>query len=680
MHEPSSQPRPSLMHEAFSWEVGLTLRVGGTICRVDEILKESDEIVLRHWSSDEKRIAKISDLDSLRGGIDFSIISQPRNGEELAALLARDDAERRYLKKLPLDELSPAQLAQTLIKIRWLLALHRSGYHQFKPSELWEPDIISLAKKNQLDVVSPETLAKWEAEHLSGGGAGLVPHFDLRGGPGRYRCDPIAIEVLLETIRDGKQGLLRNSAGKIVLTIECVASAATHRINVKNYEPDRKKQIQVPSVSTIGRVYHTQVTLYEHDLVNRGRTYADRKHKPTGRRPTIDFPGGVTEFDDLDTKLFCVSARTHLPWGRAWLTHGLDQFSDFLAGRTFSPRARSEVSAIEALVNSIEPKSVPSTIVGRDGLPVKWEAQGYPVQGLFDNALYNNQRIVSLDADVADPGWARPFEPADKRGIEYHNGQVVAYLMTIPGARGPKDDPDAIKEGLATAILTDEQLDHALLHWELVVHANKPMKDGRTPREKYLETGQIPLRPRMPPDVRRLRLLRMVRFKEKHTWNANGIRVMGLTYNDPDLYRMWINRPGGRIKVAVRLDPWDLGTLHVDVPGTDYVLELPCLEKSYVDGLTLYQHQLIRKLCSQSKRRHPSLADFHWGREKLRQMMLEWERSGKVRERRKAARAGKVPDAKTSMEAVHDAEIGCDDLDSVEMEQDDAGWAMPEYA
>ncbi|MDM0053984.1 Mu transposase C-terminal domain-containing protein [Variovorax sp. J22R115] len=687
MSNQSSQHRPSLMEEAFSWEVGMTFRVGGTICRVEHLLQETKEVVLKSLNNAEERVATFDELGNLKAGIDYFLIDAPRDGEELAALLAANDAERIFLRKLPLDDCSPAEIRQVFIKMRWLLVLHRAGYHQFRACDLWEPDILALAKKNDLEVISAETLAKWEAElRAVDSGVGLIPRYKFRGGKGQTRCDPTAVEIVVGTIEEARRSLLLTLPGKIPLKIDAVTAEAKNRINTKNKDPKRSRLIIVPSASTISRLFHARVTQYESDVMKHGRTYADRKHKPTGRRPTIDFPGGTSEFDDLDTKVFCISEKTGLPWGRCWITHGVDQSSDYPVGRSFGPKNRSGTSAVEALVHSIEPKEVPPYILGPDGRPLRWLAQGYPVQALFDNALYNNLRIVSLGADVADPAWARSREPTDKRAIEYHNGRVVDFLSTLEGWRGPKDDPEAIKHGLATALMTAEQVSRALMQWELSCYVKQPMKDGRTPEEKYAEVGQLQMRPRMPPDVRRLRLLRMLRCSGPLTWTRNGIRTMGLTYNDPDLYRMWINRAGGSMKVYARIDPWNLSFIYIDVPGTELVLEIPCLEEDYVAGLTLYQHQLVRKLCAQLKRTHPGLADLYEARHQLREMMAKWEFSGKVSERKKAAKTGPVSESKSAgkstnnSEAVHDAEKGCDELDAVEMDQSDIGWSMPEYA
>jgi putative transposase len=400
---------------------------------------------------------------------------------------------------------------------------------------------------------------------------------------------------------------------------------------------------------------------------------------PSARRPTIDFVGGLSEFDDVDTKVFCIDGLSGLPWGRPWITHGVDQKSSFPVGTSMDNKSRSAMSAVSAMVNSIEIKRMAD--FGPEVAHLIWEAYGYPVGALVDNALYNNFRIISLGADLADVSWAQPFQPKQKRSIEYLNGRTVHdFLEKEPGYRGALDDPDALKAGLKTALLVVGRLKIRYLLWLIGAYSNQPMADGFTPRQKYLESNQLSLRSRVPPDTRRLRLLEMVRFPEKLTWGRGGIRTMGLTYQDVDQYKKWINRAGGSIKVSARVSEKDLTHLYIDIPDSDYVLQIPCLEKDYVAGLTLYQQRLILKMCRQMKKSNPSLPDMYAAREALKKMTEQMRTSGSIRERRISERTGELPAtpaAAATTEAIHDLEHECGQLALVEMDESVEGWAMP---
>lgn len=675
MNEVSSQLPPSLMEEAICFKVGLTLRVGGTIFQIVRILSTGDgtaeEFVLKHLESGELRRATPNHFAGMRPGIDYFVISQADPGLSTAELLAENDQQRKFIKRLPLDGKSSAQIKGAVLRIRWLDHLHRAGYVGFKASNIWQPDLLRIAKEADLPLFTAETLAQWELDFTEGGGAKLIPRYDLRGGKGIARTDGRAEDILARAICQAKQGELTT------LQVKAVHAEMSHQINVRNKEADQPSAyIPAPSLSTVNRRFNASVSIFERDVDRLGIKAAERKHRATSSRPSAEFPGAIYEFDDLDTKVFAIDERTGLPWGRPFITYGLDAHPDYPVGLSFGKAHRSAVSAVAALVHSIEPKQA---VVGPDGKLYWWRGAGYPCLAIFDNALYNNERIVGLNVDLFDVGWTRSRTPTEKSGVEYLNRQTMAFLRTLDGWRGPKGDPDAIKAGMATALFPMERLRLIHLNWLIGTHIHEPMGDGFTRDQKYEATYEMSFRGPLPADVRRLRMLKMRRFRDSSTWTRSGLRVIGLTYQDEDLYRYWINRAGGSLRVHVCIDDDDIGQIYIDIPGTDLTLELPCLQRDYARGLTLYQHQLIRKLCYERKIHHPSLVEMYAARHDLCVMLKQWRESGKVRERCKAVRAGDIVDAKDTVivEAAHDAEIGCDQLDAVEMEQGDVGWQNP---
>ncbi|WP_144006561.1 hypothetical protein [Pelomonas sp. KK5] len=609
-------------------------------------------------------------LASLKDCGELSIIDTPESMESIVDLVSRNDEERRQLLVLPLDGCSDATVRETAVRIRWLRALHDIGYYGFKASQLWAMDIQHLAQKLSLPVRTSVVLAGWEARGANDASA-LIPGFSRRGGANQARINPEADELLASVIVDARNG-------KYQLRPSSVYSELQHRIDKKNLEPDRRFAVPKPSLSTVTRRFRGQVSTYERDVARLGKGPADRLHEATGVRRNVGAPGLVYEFDDLDSKTFVIDEVTGLGWGRPWITAGVDQHSKFPVGVQFDNKPRSAWSAICALVNSIEVKDM--TALGLGGLGLQWESYGYPCGTIFDNATYNDERFVSLDADIADPGWARPFKPRDKREIEYLNRQTVAFFRTLPGWRGPLDDPDALKEGLESAVMSLEKFRRLYFKWLLGDYSNSPMSNGRTPREMYTEAGQMDLRARMPPDPRRLRLLRTIPLGSGLRWSSSGVRTMGLVYQNEELYRRWIRRPGGRLLVDARIDAEDISQLFISIPGTNELLILPCLSQTYAHHMTLYQQKLVLKLCRQKKLTHPSLTELFATRHELAAMTAKLRVSGKVRDRRRAVRAGAVPNGSkpsTKTEAVHDLQQAYEDLDAVEVSEGAVGWAMP---
>lgn len=672
--------RPRLMAESvLAFEVDQLLRIDDDICRI-KALHETDQgvtVELKHFETGAEKLILLAKLQQMRPGVDFTFIPEPQTTEDMLDLLARDDRTRGQILKLPLDDASFAQRLESAVRIRWLDALKRNNYVEFRASELWEADILSMALRNSLPVRTAETLARW-SQQAAKGGSGIVPHYDRRGGKGQSRIDGRAADVLGAVIFEARGPLSQLKLTPTTIQTEVNARIAAINDEVAKHEPPGRVVVEA-SLSTVRRVLIDSATPYELAMARFGKNRADRMFSPSARRPKVDFVAGMYEFDDVDTKVFCIDGRSKLPWGRPWITHGVDQASSFPVGTNMDNKGRSAQSARAALVHSIEVKRMAD--FGPELAHLQWEASGYPVGVLFDNALYNNFRIISLGADVADPSWAQPFQPKQKREIEYLNGQTVHdFLANEPGYRGALDDADAISSGLKTAIWVVDRLKVRYLLWLIGAFSNRPMSDGFTPRQKYLELNQLSLRSRVPPDTRRLRVLAMVSFPNKLTWGRGGIRVMGLTYQDVDQYKKWINRTGGSMQVEARISENDLRHLYISVPDSDFVLEIPCLQMDYVTGLTLYQQQLILKMCRQLKKSNPSLPDMYAALEALRKMTEQQMRSGKIRERKVSERTGDLPPtpaAASGTEAVHDLEQECRQLALVEMDESEEGWSMP---
>jgi putative transposase len=430
--------------------------------------------------------------------------------------------------------------------------------------------------------------------------------------------------------------------------------------------------IPMLSKSTIRRRVESTLSPFELVEAKEGRKAAERFANATGGRIGIDTPGAITEFDDMDAKVFCVSERTGLGWGRPFITYGVDQSSAYPVGRSFGRHARSAASAVDCVVNAASTKPVITTAAGKT---LEWTAKGFCTQAVFDNALYNNERIVTLGADVCDAAWARPYQPTDKREVEYLNGRTRRWLEEQPGYRGPKDDVEALKHGLGTAIFTFEELSSRHLIWLVGAYSNKPMGDGLSRKQKYEEQGRLQLRPRYPVDERRLRALRMVPLAKELTWTRNGLKYANLLYQDESMFRLLVRRPG-RMKVRIRIDPECLWVLYVEAPD-GMLLEVPCINQQYAAGLNHYQHKQILKICKEQKKRNPDLPILHAALEELRNHTAQWCTSGKVRERKKAERTGELP-AKPKVEAVHDLELGYDSIAAIEMDADDEGYVIPE--
>lgn len=657
----------------------MTLRMSGTLCQVLEIRagdrhensKKSDSakapacVLLQNLRTGERKLTTYDALNLLAAkGQIYPVELKPQ--ESLVQALTRNDAERNALKELPLGGESVAAVRAVVEKIRWTRALDAHGWtdavHKLTPL-----DIEFMAAKHELPIRDTRTLATWVAQSRAND---LVPDFSGRGGAGKHRGDAQAHEILDEVIEAIKIGALP----EVAPLPKAVHDEVQRRIiKINEALPQAAARVQMFSISTAARALDAAFTPYEKVLFRKGKAAADLFARATGTRPVAGAPGLICEFDDTDSKTFCISRATGLAWGRPWITYGVDQFSGYPMGRAFGREHRSATSALECIVNCIEYKP---PFKGFNDADLVWDSVGYFAMGVFDNALYNNDRIIGLELNV-DRAWTRPRMPTDKREVEYLNGRTKIWASTQPGFRGARDDKDALKLGIGTAVLYLEEFDQRHITWLLGDYANAPMeKTGRSRHQLYMEIGELQMRPRYPVDVRRLQFLRMVPLAKPLTWTRNGIKYGHLLYQNEEQYRRLVTWPGAKNKLPVRVGR-TMEFIYVTMPDGE-LIPLRCLEEEYARGLTQYAHKVICKMLAETRHKNPSLKQLWDTRDKLRTMTSQQSTSGKVRERQKAERVGTLPDPVRSVEAVHDVQVAYEQLDLITLDTNDEDYVLAE--
>ena len=73
-----------------------------------------------------------------------------------------------------------------------------------------------------------------------------------------------------------------------------------------------------------------------------------------------------------------------------------------------------------------------------------------------------------------------------------------------------------------------------------------------------------------------------------------GIEFSGLFYNSGDLVDLR-RRLGDTVEVEIRVDESDIGSIHVISPDSRVAYLAPCITPEYATGLSLWQHDVIRR-------------------------------------------------------------------------------------
>jgi hypothetical protein len=529
---------------------------------------------------------------------------------------------------------SAKALEQGSSKLLWVQAMRRHGVTRFVD----EPWVRALVER--LAATELQGMPRWEIRTLyetdltmrksEGDIAEVIPKFALRGGAGKFRIHPVTHQFILEEIKEGRPVRLRGQPTRVATRPPSLLVRVNDR--VKEYNRLNPQDPATPaSESTVRRIHKVVVPRYDLLVAKSGKEYADnvfRTHSTS--RDTAERPLEVSEYDDVDTGVFCVDERNGLPWGRAFVTNGLDQCTDLVLGFDFGDTHRSYESAISALCHSLVPKPFAPN-----------SAMGYGVQGaaILDNATYNTGKALEYQSGAANLllAFARSRGPTEKSGIEHFNWRVQDdFCRTLPGWVGNRDR-DALKNGIVTATMTIQELERMYREWVCGRHANTPGQDGLTPKQRWLRfySKHGPAIRYTPQEIALFRL----RPEPLTFRDSGGVKRLTVLRYDCDALAQLRKQLGHNAKVMTFVDRYDLTYLLALNPLSQTMIRVPCTEdERYVRGLTERQHKHALAIQFERKNRNPSIAELAQSLRTLQQMVVECEASNKLRKRAWARR------------------------------------------
>lgn len=557
------------------------------------------------------------------------------------------DERELAIDKIPMALRSEASMRVAVEKNRWISRLKRHGVKRFRPGV----DLSLAIKEVERDFgakcpYTEDTLYKtwlWFRSH-GDDPRSVLPNFRFRGAPGVSRLDERVeafIETALKYAADPKAGRLQPSK---------VHQAVVSKVNQANLMLLQSQRLEgnattpappvellkAPSVPTITRRFREAFAAYDVAKRNYGKARADRLYRENGARIRGDSPLDVVAYDDTDTCVFAVNEVTGLPWGRCWLTIGVDESTRVAMGKSLSEHPRCTWSALSAVLDGIYPKDP-----RREDLVDcvdKWEPYGHHGIVLLDNASYNH--AIALEASLLDLGceieYSRPRKPTDKPDIEHFNHILKSdFVRNLSGWSGPKEDREMLDEGIGTAVMTAGEFHRALTRWIVDQYMNKPGgKDGKSPRQRWLESFALGA-PLMPQRLPSIELARTVK-DELTLRDSGGLLRLGLRYQSEELKEIR-RRLGCNAKVVIRYPKNHVMYLYVQDPVTTHYVQVPCIEDDrFIAGLTDHAQRLILKRCLHMKYTSPSLAKMVLAREALVADTKKLSHSKKLIERKQA--------------------------------------------
>ncbi len=197
------------------------------------------------------------------------------------------------------------------------------------------------------------------------------------------------------------------------------------------------------------------------------------------------------------------------------------------------------------------------------------------------------------------------------------------------------------------AVVSLEALQEMIHIFIVDIHNQSSHAQFCTPRAEIWSKGIAEHPPTLPPSLQELRVL--VGAVEKRVISRRGVELYGLYYHSSELTRLRSNyeredmrRRGGlrpREKATIKYDPTDLSKIYVLDPTSHQFIVVPAMNQEYTQGLTLWQHKVIKNLAAIEAKKIDIVA-LALAKQKIQEIVeREWQKSYKGKTRKSMERS-----------------------------------------
>jgi putative transposase len=412
----------------------------------------------------------------------------------------------------------------------------------------------------------------------------MIPNYTGRGNRTRRWSSEVSA-VIDESIKD------------VYMTPERKRMSDVHaeiyrRLTRENQFRVPTDRLPIPTQCSIRREIGRR-PIYELVKARYGKRRAEMDFRVAMAGPQTSRPLQRVEIDHTPADLIIVDERTMMPLGRPTITSALDAHTRCVLGFYASFEPPSVLSVMRCLKNAVLPKSY----IAQEFPAIKnpWDCYGVPELLVVDNAMefhstHFERACLQLGCDIQ---YSKVSIPWYKAKIERWQGTLNRdSLHGNPGTTFSnileRDDYDPAKNAVVLLSTFRE-----LLHRWIVDDYHQTPHRGihDTPAHKWLvESHGFPLP--LPPSAKDLDVI--LGMTVRRTIFHYGVELHGLKYNSLELGE--IRRHVGKtLKATITFDPGNLGHIHVLDPKNQTYLRVPCVDREYSTGLTLWQHQVVRR-------------------------------------------------------------------------------------
>jgi len=584
----------------YTLSVGLVLRRGERFLDFKRLIEGGRHVVLEDQQTGAPQTMSVSQLttDVLKG----RLVIVPRNFVQPSAPAGQADPSAPRLFG-SMESIAERYRQEMLIRQAFISAMRRAGLTKGMRAKI-DAKLAQMRKNKappkvprltpmtgqvgeafledaKVKCPSASALMTWWRELESKGDAvtGLVS-----GNASRKRRPLLSIrqrEVTLKWIRDyycsRKRPSLRTTAEKINAELTGKADGSTTTGAVS--ESTVRRALQMIDPYAVARARY-------------GKPYADNRWRYSlkGIQATRALERVEIDHTLLDIVVICDT--TGMPLGRPTITLVVDAYSGYVLGFFISFWGTGLAPTLAAIKQSILPKGEITSAIS--GLSHPWLAEGVHDAWYIDNGLeFHSPQFhlaaMELGCDLLFCPVRQPwFKPVVERAM-------LDIKMSLP-AQG------LVRRALTNELPLDPAKSACIRFSDLCFGLTKAFVDVHPfeinerrlcrPIDLFQESiAEIPP-PAFPEDMRSFDLLGCV--SKPMVVGNEGVVSQYLRYNSPALQTLR-RRTGHTFKTTVKIEPGDLGGVHVQDRQSKQWLYVPSLLPEYTSGLSLVQHRAIRQ-------------------------------------------------------------------------------------
>lgn len=399
-------------------------------------------------------------------------------------------------------------------------------------------------------------------------------------------------ETFLDILRDVRDEKFLKSSPR--LTVEKTVKEAQRTIRALNHERPQSDHYPKPGRRLMQTIIDEK-SKCEQIAKRFGADVAMNMFRYSLGGIRTDEPLDRCEIDHTPLSIV-VCDKNFIPWGRANASIALDVGTRCTQGAYWGAEVPSIVSLSRCIRHAVRPKI--DFLERFPNVKGKWDCFGTSKSYIVDNGLEEHAQALrqavaqlggaTLELCARKKAW---FKPHVER---YFRNQDLDLLQTLPACTMENFTKRCNFDPKKDLLLRRSTFDAIFAKWIVDIYLREPQDvlHNKAPidvwRERILRVDQFV------PDKTVLLERLFLRKVTDRSLDHEGIEFDCLQYNSSDMGAVRAQL-GSVLKVDIWVSDEDLGHIHVCVPGTDYLIRVPCLELKYAEGLTRWQHERNKK-------------------------------------------------------------------------------------